>query len=289
MINSGNYVLYADSSYNVKVKSFDGEMENHFNGRRYILEGIDVDFFILAVYIDNKRQDGFDFYNDHPDVSYHTDNLFMKSIINDLGLVNLDLIPLNHFLPPYKKVMFTCSQSYALAQSVVVLNQPLPDPYLHKYKNPKLLDVRQYSDAYNPYLVVYRAVFDSSVSNTVFKVISNDTFDNINKSAFSNLYSDDNVTYPFSSYVRFMDMYIKFEPKVTDIPVVDSKKKCWFEIRLDVRTNEFYLNYWYSSLLQENPNHPSGYYFASQSDALPTAGGLLFDTQYYSITIKFDI
>ncbi|CAD0006569.1 hypothetical protein [Flavobacterium salmonis] len=121
-----NYILYMDSSYSVKAKGFDGEMNNHFDTRKYVLEGIDTDFFILAVFIDNKRVDGFQFDNTSIDLSYHTDNLFMKSIINDFGMTDLNLIPLNHFLPAYKKVMFQVNRSVNLPSFVdVSLSPPL--------------------------------------------------------------------------------------------------------------------------------------------------------------------
>lgn len=120
-----NYVLYIDETYSVKAKGFDGEMNSHFDGRKYILEGIDVPFFIIAVYIDNKRVDGFQFDNTHQDTSYHTDNLFMKSIINDLGLIDLNIIPLNHFLPAYKKVSFQVNRSIGLAPLVDISTAPV--------------------------------------------------------------------------------------------------------------------------------------------------------------------
>ncbi|MGO4770416.1 hypothetical protein ACEN2I_02045 [Flavobacterium sp. W22_SRS_FK3] len=112
MISSDNYVLYMDSTYSIKVKSINGEMSGgHFNGRRYVLEGIDTEFFILAVFIENKRQDGFEFDNTHVDSDYHTDNLFMKSIINDLGMTDLNMIPMNHFLQANKKVVFSINKA----------------------------------------------------------------------------------------------------------------------------------------------------------------------------------
>lgn len=103
-MNTRHYVQYIDETYAVKVKPllyvdyYDEPENNIYLGGHYLLEGIDVQFFVVAVFIDNKREDRVEFIG--------TDNLFMTSVINDLEMSDLNTIPLNHFFEANKKLRF---------------------------------------------------------------------------------------------------------------------------------------------------------------------------------------
>lgn len=103
-MNTRHYVQYIDESYSLKVKPLEyvdyyyDEVNDENLGGHYLLEGIDVQFFIVGVFIDNKRIDRVEF--------IRIDNLFMTSIINDLEMSDLNVIPLNHFFEANKKVRF---------------------------------------------------------------------------------------------------------------------------------------------------------------------------------------
>ncbi|MBZ4035136.1 hypothetical protein K6T82_10185 [Flavobacterium sp. 17A] len=103
-MNTRHYIQYIDESYSLKVKplvyvDYYYDEQNDINyGSHYLVEGIDVQFFIVGVFIDNKRVDRVEF--------IAIDNLFMTSIINDLEMSDLNVIPLNHFFEANKKVRF---------------------------------------------------------------------------------------------------------------------------------------------------------------------------------------
>ena len=73
-----SYIQYLDEFQNIKIKpllaSFDdgGELQYYF-----LQSSINEQFFILSVFINQKRVDSVDFVN--------CENLFMLSVINDLS------------------------------------------------------------------------------------------------------------------------------------------------------------------------------------------------------------
>lgn len=85
-----NYVQYIDDTYTVKVKPVllvDGS---------YIVDGINTEFFILSLFLNDKRVDSVDIIN-------HA-NLMCKSVINDLTIVDLNVISKNHFFAAFAVV-----------------------------------------------------------------------------------------------------------------------------------------------------------------------------------------
>lgn len=104
MINK-NYIQYIDDTYALKVKPIefvDGYYEQvepyNYIEPYYLINGIDTEFFIVAVFIDNKRFSGFQF--------LEIDNLFMTAFINDLEMSDLNVVPRNHFFEANKQVKF---------------------------------------------------------------------------------------------------------------------------------------------------------------------------------------
>ncbi|WJS93643.1 hypothetical protein NYQ10_16245 [Flavobacterium johnsoniae] len=124
-MNTRHYVQYIDESYALKVKELtyfpyydDWDNDVHL-GANYLLEGIDVQFFIVGVFINNKREDRVEFIG--------IDNLFMTSVINDLEMSDLNTIPLNHFFEANKKVRFETTNVGVPVTSVNVNSIPRHD------------------------------------------------------------------------------------------------------------------------------------------------------------------
>lgn len=88
-----SYIQYLDELQNIKIKpllaSFDGDGELQYY---FLQSSINEQFFILSVFINQKRVDSVDFVN--------CENLFMLSVINDLSMVDLNTIPLNEYFQP---------------------------------------------------------------------------------------------------------------------------------------------------------------------------------------------
>lgn len=120
-----NFIQYIDDTYAVKVK----EIES-FEG--YYIKGIQTPFFILSVFIDNKRVQGVDFGN--------YDSLPMLSVINDLGNVDLNVIPENYFATAFTEINLIIPYSNG-SSAVEISNfsdfQKKPLRYLKEYKLPQ--------------------------------------------------------------------------------------------------------------------------------------------------------
>jgi hypothetical protein len=104
-MSAKNYIQYIDDTYALKVKPIEfiegyEEQVEPFNYIEpyYLISGIDTEFFIVAVFIDNKRFNGFEF--------LEIDNLFMTAFINDLEMTDLNVVPRNHFFEANKQVKF---------------------------------------------------------------------------------------------------------------------------------------------------------------------------------------
>ncbi|QKJ63835.1 hypothetical protein [Flavobacterium sp. M31R6] len=104
-----NFVQYIDSTYAVKVKELqlvapDSLLEN------YVLSGINDDFFPVSVFIKNKRVDGVSLAN--------VDSLFGESVLNDLGDLDLNIIPKNHFFAPLQQLILAVQKPISSVVSV---------------------------------------------------------------------------------------------------------------------------------------------------------------------------
>ncbi|NWL02383.1 hypothetical protein DM790_16295 [Flavobacterium collinsii] len=120
-----NFIQYIDDTYAVKVK----ELES---SEGYLIRGIQTPFFILSVFIENKRVQGVDFGN--------YDSLPMLSVINDLGNVDLNVIPENYFATAFTEIYL--SIPYSNGSSAVEISnfsdfQKKPLRYLKEYKLPQ--------------------------------------------------------------------------------------------------------------------------------------------------------
>ncbi|WP_316632669.1 hypothetical protein [uncultured Flavobacterium sp.] len=90
MSASKNFIQYIDDTYTVKVK------EVSLLDGAYVVNGIDTEFFILSLFIENKRVQAVEIFN--------YDNLMCKSVINDLGIIDLNTITKNHFFTAFSSV-----------------------------------------------------------------------------------------------------------------------------------------------------------------------------------------
>ena len=104
-MSAKNYIQYIDDTYALKVKPIEfieGYQEQvepyNYIEPYYLISGIDTEFFIVGVFIDNKRFNGFEF--------LEIDNLFMTAFINDLEMTDLNVVPRNHFFEANKQVKF---------------------------------------------------------------------------------------------------------------------------------------------------------------------------------------
>jgi hypothetical protein len=122
-----DYIQYIDDTYSVKVKELP-----YYDEFGYAVNNIQTPFFIVAVFKDNKRVNGVSF------VDY--DSLPMLSVINDLGNVDLNVIPENYFATAFTE-MFLRIPFSTTASGVEVSNfndfQKKPLRYLKEYKLPQ--------------------------------------------------------------------------------------------------------------------------------------------------------
>lgn len=239
-----NFIQYIDDTYAVKVK----EIESN---EGYLIRGIQTPFFILSVFIDNKRVNGVQFSN--------YDSLPMLSVINDLGNVDLNVIPENYFATAFTEIYLNIPYSSG-SSSVEISNfsdfQKKPLRYLKEYKLPQFridgrfsqgsgysYDTRVYSllklgtiQADNKF---YTAIYDTYKNGTHIDTLE---YQGDNPNYIRNGY--DLVTaFPVQnngSIVQFGDFYVKMTTTKTSYPYGLS-----VFIFTDIRTNEFwfYVNY----------------------------------------------
>ncbi|TPG37563.1 hypothetical protein [Flavobacterium pectinovorum] len=121
-----NFIQYIDDTYAVKVKEVILDYE-----QGYLVKDIETPFFIVSLYIENKRVNGVRFNN--------YDSLPMLSIINDLGNVDLNVIPENYFATAFTEMFL--GVPYSAGAGVEISNfsdfQKKPLRYLKEYKLPQ--------------------------------------------------------------------------------------------------------------------------------------------------------
>ncbi|MGL2994567.1 hypothetical protein [Flavobacterium sp. TSSA_36] len=107
-----NYIQYIDEFQNLKVMpilaSYDGSGELQYY---FLKESIKIEYFILSVYLENKRVDSVDFKN--------CDSLFMLSFINDVATVDLSLINRNEYFAPSFNPQIIVAPKLVSSSSVV--------------------------------------------------------------------------------------------------------------------------------------------------------------------------
>ena len=121
-----NFIQYIDDNYAVKVKEV-----LYYDEQGYGIKDIETPFFILSLFIDNKRVNGVNFNN--------YESLPMLSVINDLGNVDLNVIPENYFATAYTDIIFSFPNSAGLG--VEISNFPdfqkKPLRFVKEYKLPQ--------------------------------------------------------------------------------------------------------------------------------------------------------
>ncbi|MBS7230646.1 hypothetical protein KHA90_06390 [Flavobacterium psychroterrae] len=239
-----NYIQYIDDTYAVKVKEI-----SYYDEQGYGVKDIQTPFFILSVFMDNKRVNGVSFAN--------YDSLPMLSIINDLGNVDLNVIPENYFATAFTEIFLRVP--FATGSGVEISNftdfQKKPLRYLKEYKLPQFrldgrfsqgsgyaYDSRVYSllklgtiQSDNKF---YTAFYDTYRNGTHIDTLE---FQGENPNYIANGY-DLVTSFPVQNngdIVQFGDFYVKMTTTTT-YPYGLS-----VFIFTDIRTNEFwfYVNY----------------------------------------------
>ncbi|MDA6069050.1 hypothetical protein NJT12_05385 [Flavobacterium sp. AC] len=235
-----NFIQYIDDTYAVKVKELEA-----FEG--YSVRGIQTPFFILSVFIDNKRVQGVDFIN--------YDSLPMLSVINDLGNVDLNVIPENYFATAFTEIYLSVPYSNG-SSSVEISNfsdfQKKPLRYLKEYKLPQFrLDGRfTAGSGYQVDTRVYSFMRLGTIQgDNKFYTLGIDTYRN-STHLDSVDFQGESPNYIRNGYdlvssfpvqnnggiVQFGDYYIKMTTTKTSYPY---GLAVW--IFTDIRTNEFWV------------------------------------------------
>ncbi|OCB73837.1 hypothetical protein B0A79_24065 [Flavobacterium piscis] len=235
-----NFIQYIDDTYAVKVKELEA-----FEG--YSVRGIQTPFFILSVFIDNKRVQGVDFIN--------YDSLPMLSVINDLGNVDLNVIPENYFATAFTEIYLSVPYSSG-SSSVEISNfsdfQKKPLRYLKEYKLPQFrLDGRfTAGSGYQVDTRVYSFMRLGTIQgDNKFYTLGIDTYRN-STHLDSVDFQGESPNYIRNGYdlvssfpvqnnggiVQFGDYYIKMTTTKTSYPY---GLAVW--IFTDIRTNEFWV------------------------------------------------
>lgn len=237
-----DFIQYIDDTYAVKVKEVPYDSERG----GYILYGIETSFFVLSLYIDNKRVNGV--------LLKNYDSLPMLSVINDMGNVDLNVIPENYFATPLTEIIldipFTRGAGIEISNFSDFQKRPLH--YLKEYKLPQFrLDGRftqgsGYAYDGRVYSMLKLATIQSdnkfytSIHNTYRNATHIDTiaFQGDNPNYIKNGYDLVNA-FPVQNngnIVQFGDFYVKMTTTKTSYPYGLS-----VFVFTDIRTNEFWL------------------------------------------------
>ncbi|GEM_PF-3593633 len=236
-----NYIQYIDDTYAVKVKEIPFDYE-----QGYAVKEIQTPFFILALYVDNKRVTGVQFNN--------YDSLPMLAVINDLSNIDLNVIPENHFALAYTEIYLSVPYTAGSALEISNFNdfQKKPLRYLKEYDLPQFRIDGRFSQGsgYQVDTRVYSFLrFGTIQGDNKFYTLGIDTYKN--STHIDNLeFQGENPNYIKNGYdlvtsfpvqnngsiVQFGDYYVKLTTSKTAYPY---GLQIW--IFTDIRTNEFWL------------------------------------------------
>lgn len=247
-----NFIQYVDESMTVKTKAVTLEWNETLWDRAYLVKGIETDFFVLALFVENKRVEGVEIV-DHS-------NFFMTGVINDLNMVDLNTITKNHFITAQTDVSLYASPSGP--NSVEISNfatyRPKPYRFVKKYKLPQIrFDNRflspnnaSYDENVYNYLEVTCKQSSSDLYVSYMGMYKNSTyFSSIayQGDSFNMYQSQSGFSNPFpivanGSIFQFGDWYVKISSNTASYPY-----GTYVRIYQDVRTNEFWLYVLYQS------------------------------------------
>lgn len=237
-----NFIQYIDETYAVKVKELSA-----FEG--YYVNDIQTPFFILSVFIDNKRVNGVNFIN--------YDSLPMLSVINDLGNIDLNVIPLNYFATAFTEIYLSVPYSDGSTNATVEISnfndfQKKPLRYLKEYKLPQFrLDGRfSQGSGYQIDTRVYSFLRLGTIQgDNKFYTQGIDTYKNSTQVDYLE-FQGGNPNYIRNGYdlvtafpvqnnggiIQFGDYYVKLTTTKTSYPY---GLAVW--VWTDIRTNEFWI------------------------------------------------
>lgn len=229
MSTKKDYIQYIDDTYTVKTKPVELTYIDEM-GYFYIVDGINTNFFLIALYLDNKRVEGVELSN--------VDNIAVASVINDLSMTDLNVIPLNDFFTPWTEIRLKVANHATGVQEVIVNNFPVQTQKFFKiYENPQYRgNVYNLTSNTNskPY-IVQSVLKISSTSN--MDVWTANHFDNENGLATMPTDFNEQRTVLTADTMQMNGMFIK----VTSTYVFTGGRYHLLRIYQDARTNEVYL------------------------------------------------
>jgi len=229
MSTKKDYIQYIDDTYTVKTKSVESTYIDEV-GNVYTVDGINSQFFLIALYLDNKRVEGVELFN--------LDNIAVASVINDLAMTDLNVIPLNDFFTPFTIIQLRVANQANGIQEVFVNNFPSQTQKFFKiYDNPQYRgNVYNFTASTNskPY-IVQSVLKISSTSN--MEVWTANHFDNEN--GVNTMPTDfaEQRTVLTADTLQINGMYVK----LTSTFAFTGGRYQLLRIYQDVRTNEVYL------------------------------------------------
>ncbi|WP_291150916.1 hypothetical protein [Flavobacterium sp. UBA7680] len=268
MSTKKDYIQYIDETYTVKTKSVESTYIDEV-GNVYVVDGINCQFFLIALYLDNKRVEGVELFN--------LDNIAVASVINDLAMTDLNVIPLNDFFTAFTTVHLKVANQATGIQEVYVNNFPV-----QTQKFFKVYDSPQYrGNVYNltsntnskPY-IVQTVLKISSAAN--MEVWTANHFDNEN--GLSTMPTDfaEQRTVLTADTLQVNGMYVK----VTSTYSFTGGRYHLLRIYQDVRTNEVYL--------MANDSIATGTYVPFVFTTLKAVdGGFKIELTSFNLTIEF--
>ena len=153
MSSNKSYIQYIDEFQNLKIMPLLASFDGSGNLQYYFLQSsIDIEYFIVAVFINQKRADSVNFKN--------VENLFMLSIINDLSTVDLSVINRNayfeaSFSPQIEVLSVSQESSDSVELSYFGSLQTAKKPYLMSLTDkygvvfPTIVTQKNYQGVYN--------------------------------------------------------------------------------------------------------------------------------------------
>jgi hypothetical protein len=219
-----NFIQYIDENYRIKTKEV--EITRRDRVTFISVSGIETQFFILSLFLDNKKTGG---------VYMETSpNLNMLSIINDFSTIDIALINKDSFYNPFEEIVLLTSYL---------------EGYTHKYKRHRLLG----SEFNNRYLNEHSIFLNDigtlkftcwfNTSPLRFQIDQRPYFNNVTKKFETTDTGVEKFVYVGECF-RFMDFYCKFiiDESEEDVPVTEGGKHINGAFSLNVKTNEVSLS-----------------------------------------------
>ena len=217
-----NFIQYLNENNQIKtVGVLVDAAETNFALSSFIVSGINENFFILSLFLDNVKQSSVDFPN--------SPNMEQISVINDT-FTDLGTINLNSFFPSETVVKLS------LRKELIV--KGFQKPVIYPFKKPFFKDQNIPLDQYLEDEFLMRCIISLDYNKTTNKMKNSREYQN-GKENNANMYY---ILTPRVGSSRFNDIYVKIDSSFTDVPFQGPYKQVDVIVWLDIRTNEVYLS-----------------------------------------------